>query len=187
MRGWNAALRCGLGLAAVLLPLGAAQAISENFTVGDDQVKMVLNNTFTAGAAIRMQSPSVNLIGKGDLNRNVCGVPFQACQGVFKDQIFPAQREAAAPGAASMNGDQGDLNGHKGSIFQAPAKVTSDLTLTWKDFGVFARALYFYDFVNNDFTETQPNEVTRANRNDPDVGISPPTSSMMPALTSSSL
>src|SRR5579859_7870028 len=77
-----------LGVLALLWTAGPARAISENFTLGDDQVKMVLNNTFTAGGAIRMQSPSANLIGKGDLNRNVCGVPYQACQGVFKDQIF---------------------------------------------------------------------------------------------------
>ncbi|MBV8063019.1 MAG: DUF1302 family protein, partial [Nevskia sp.] len=150
---------------------GSALAISENFSVGDDQIKLVLNNTFTAGGAIRMQSPSVNLIGKGDLNRNVCGVPYQACQGVFKDQIFPAQHLVASPGAATINTDDGDLNYSKYHFFQAVAKETSDITVSYKDFGVFARALYFYDFVNNDFTQTQPNEVTAKNRNDPDVGI----------------
>ena len=60
--------------------------------VGNDDLKMVLNNTFTAGGAIRMQSPSTNLIGKSNLDRNVCGVPYNSCQGVFRDQIFPAQR-----------------------------------------------------------------------------------------------
>ncbi|HWY25378.1 MAG TPA: DUF1302 family protein, partial [Nevskia sp.] len=160
-----------LGVLALLWTAGPARAISENFALGDDQVKMVLNNTFTAGGAIRMQSPSANLIGKGDLNRNVCGVPYQACQGVFKDQIFPAQHQAAAPGTASINGDDGDLNYSKYHFTQAVAKETSDLTISYKDFGVFARVLYFYDFVNNDFTQTQPNEVNLRNRNDADVGI----------------
>jgi len=169
-----------LALAALLGASAPAWAISESFNIGDDQLKLVLNNTFTAGGAIRMQAPSVNLIGKGDLNRNVCGVPFQACQGVFKDQYFAAQHLAAAPGAATINTDDGDLNYSKYHFTQAVAKETSDITISYKDFGIFARALYFYDFVNNDFTQTQPNEVTARNRNDADVGISPPTPLLIP-------
>ncbi|HFW7063478.1 TPA: DUF1302 family protein, partial [Escherichia coli] len=59
----------------------------------------------------------------------------------------------------------GDLNYNKGNIFQAPAKVTPDLTLTWGDFGFFGRLLYFYDFVNNDFNEHHPDIVTPQNVN----------------------
>ncbi len=170
----------GLLLAALLGSAGAAHAISESFTVGEDQVKMVLNNTFTAGGGIRMQSPSVNLIGKGDLNRNVCAPPYQSCQGVFKDQIFPAQQLARSPGTASINGDDGDLNYGKYHLFQGVAKATEDLTISYKDFGIFARALYFYDFVNNDFTQTQPNELTPQNKNDSDVGVNTPTPLLLP-------
>jgi hypothetical protein len=166
--------------AALLATAGAAQAISESITVGDDQVKLVLNNTLTAGAGIRMQSPSVNLIGKGDLNPNVCGIPFQSCQGVFKDQVFPAQELARAPGAASINGDAGDLNYAKHSLFQGVAKATEDLTVSYKDFGVFARTLFFYDVVNNDFTQTQPNELTPQNRNNPNVGVNALTPLLLP-------
>ncbi len=153
---------------AAVLPLGAAYAI--DFTIPTfgqgDGIKGVLNTTFTAGVGVRTQSPSQNLIGKGDINPNVCGGPsgaYQICQGLFKDQVYPSQILFNAPGAASVNGDQGDLNYSRYHLFQAPAKVTSDLNLTWGNFGVFARALYFYDFVNNDFTETHPNEITRQN------------------------
>ena len=110
-----------LAALALFCTAAPALAISQNFDLGGDQVKMVLNNTFTAGGQIRMQAPSVNLIGKGDWNRNVCGVPYQACQGVFKDQIFPAQHQAAAPGTASINGDDGDLNYGKYHFTQAVA------------------------------------------------------------------
>ena len=177
--GAGMALRA-LTLAALLGSAGAAHAISESFAIGDDQVKMVLNNTFTAGGGIRMQAPSANLIGKGDLNGNVCAPPYQSCQGVFRDQIFPAQQLARAPGAASINSDDGDLNYGKYHFFQAVAKETSDLTISYKDFGVFARALYFYDFVNNDFTQTQPNELTPQNKNDPNVGVTTPTPLLLP-------
>ncbi|MBV8062823.1 MAG: DUF1302 family protein, partial [Nevskia sp.] len=157
---------------AALLPLGAAQAIEFTIpTFGEGEgVKGVLNTTFTAGAGVRMQSQSQNLIGKSNINPDVCNGTaadpgsYQICQGLFKGQIFPAQHLVAAPGAASMNGDQGDLNYSRYHLFQAPAKVTSDITLTYKDFGIFARGLYFYDFVNNDFTETHPNEITPQNR-----------------------
>src|SRR5579885_3098826 len=67
-------------------------ALNESFNLGGDELKLILNNTFTVGGGIRMQSPNVELIGKSNLDRNVCGVPFQSCQGVFKDQIFPAQK-----------------------------------------------------------------------------------------------
>jgi hypothetical protein len=165
--------QAGAVLAALLLPAGTALAISDNFDLGGDQVKMVLNSTFTAGGTIRMQAPASDLIGKGDLNPDVCGVPYQSCQGVFKDQVFPAQRLAGAPGAASINGDQGDLDYHKYHFTQAVAKSTEDLTVTWKDFGFFGRILYFYDFVNDDFTETHPNEITPQNRSS--VGVVTPT------------
>ncbi|MBX6421792.1 MAG: DUF1302 domain-containing protein, partial [Nevskia sp.] len=167
-------------LASLLGVSGNAHALSESFNVGGDELKMVLNNTFTVGGGIRMQSPNVELIGKSNLDRNVCGVPYQSCQGVFKDQIFPAQKLARSPGAAAVNGDDGDLNYSKYHFFQAPAKLTSDLTLSYKEFGVFARLLYFYDFVNNDFTETHPNRITAQNRDDPNVGVSPLTPLLLP-------
>jgi hypothetical protein len=166
-------LRVGLAQGALiaamgLLPLRPALAI--DFTIptfgSGDGVKGVLNTTFTAGVGVRMEGSSQNLIGKSDINPNVCGGPngaYQICQGLFKDQIYPSQVLAAAPGAASVNGDQGDVNYSKYHLFQAPAKVTSDLTLTWGNFGVFARALYFYDFVNNDFNQTFPDEITPQN------------------------
>ncbi len=106
----------GVLIAAVgLLPLQAAHAIDFSVPVfgSDEGVKGVLNTTFTAGVGVRMQSQSPNLIGKGDINPNVCGGPkgaYQICQGLFKDQIYPSQILVAAPGAASVNGDQGDLN-----------------------------------------------------------------------------
>ena len=156
-----------LALAATLLLTGApALAIDFSFQppFAKDQVKGVLNTTFTAGVGIRMQSPSASLIGKSNLNPNVCAPPYQSCQGLFRTQIYPAQHLVAAPGAASDNIDDGELNyAHKGDIFQAPLKVTPDLTLTYGDFGIFARVLYFYDLRNNDFTENHPNRITPQN------------------------
>ena len=147
---------------------GPALAIDFDFTppLTQEPIKGVLNTTFTGGVGIRMQAPSSALIGKGNLDPNVCSGVFQSCQGLFRTQIYPAQHLVAAPGSASTNGDQGDLNYRdKYDLFQAPLKVTPDLTLTWGNFGFFARGLFFYDVVNNDFTEYHPDEVTPQNIN----------------------
>ncbi|MDR3417890.1 MAG: DUF1302 family protein [Nevskia sp.] len=149
-----------------VLPVVPARALDFNFTppFGNEPVKAVLNTTVTAGVGIRMESPSTALIGKGDLNPQVCAPPYQDCQGLFRTQTYTASHMVAAPGSASNNGDQGDLNYyHKYDIFQSPLKLTQDLTLTYHDFGFFGRALYFYDVTNNDFTEYHPNEITPQN------------------------
>ncbi len=165
--GRAAGLRVCICILACWLP-GSAAALDFSFTppLAGSEVKGVLNTTFTAGLGIRMQAPSAGLIAKGDLNPEVCGPPFQSCQGLFRTQTFPAQHLTDAPGSFSPNSDRGDLNyGRKYDIFQAPAKLTSDLTLTYGNFGVFARGLFFYDFVNNNFTGYSPNEITPQNVN----------------------
>lgn len=164
------ALGKGLLLSAPLgLGLIAFAAAADSLTLsgpGGEDIRASLNTTITLGVGIRMQSPSNRLVGKNNLNPAVCTGPggaYQNCQGLFKDQIYPAQVLAAAAGAPSSNGDLGDNNYGKHSLFQAPLKATTDLTLARGKFGLFARALYFYDFVNNDFIETFPNAITPGN------------------------
>ena len=52
--------------------------------------------------------------------------------------------------AYSVNGDDGNLNYDDGDTFSSLAKVTSDLELTYKNFGLFVRGSAFYDFENED-------------------------------------
>ncbi len=159
------------GLAMLSGPAGAVD-FNIPLPIGDDNsIHGQLNTTATAGVGFRTQGQSVNLIGKSDLNPNACStspgsagtIIYQNCQGVFRTQGYVSQRLEQVPGSYSMAHDDGDLNYNKGSIFQAPAKVTPDLTLTWGDFGFFGRLLYFYDFVNNDFNERHPDIVTPQN------------------------
>ena len=58
---------------------------------------------------------------------------------------------------ASTNQDNGDLNWGKGPV-SAPLRATEELKLDKNDFGFFARATEFYDFVDADShsTEFQP-------------------------------
>ncbi len=148
--------------------LAAAQPAHAIFFDFDDEgnITGVLNTTITAGAAWRMQDPSSDLIGKANLDPEVCVGQYQSCQGLFRDQVYPSRHLVASPGALTMRADDGNLNYDKYDIFQGVAKITQDLTVTWGDFGLFARWLYFYDFVNNDFEEYHPNLITPDNVNE---------------------
>jgi len=143
--------------------LAATPASALNLSLFDGQVEGVLNTAITVGGAWRMQDRSDDLVGKSNLNPDLCNKQYQQCQSLFRDQLYPSQRLANAPGQYSMRNDDGNLNYDKGDIVQGVAKVTQDINLTWGEFGFFARWLAFYDFVNNDFTEYHPNRITREN------------------------
>jgi hypothetical protein len=151
--------------AVATLAAGQVQALNFDIPVGDQSISATLNTTVLAGAGVRTESQNVHLIGKSDLNRNVCNFPNQTCQGLFRTQIYPSQALGAAPGAYSMHNDDGDLDYNKGDLIQGLAKVVPDLTINYGDFGFFGKVYAFYDAVNNDFTQHRPNLITSANRN----------------------
>ncbi|HUS23996.1 MAG TPA: DUF1302 domain-containing protein [Candidatus Binatia bacterium] len=157
----------GAALAALVAASAPVQAVQFKlpFPLFGSPVDGTVDTFFTFGAGMRMQGRNPELIGKADNNPDVCAFPHQGCQGVFKDEIHPANALVRQPGQFSMNSDDGNLNYDKHDLFQAPAKVTSKLSLHWGDWGVNVRALYFYDFINNDFTEFHPNWITAANAN----------------------
>ncbi|HSW11786.1 MAG TPA: DUF1302 family protein [Solimonas sp.] len=172
MRNLQTALRLTLGL---LLAAPCASALALNFSLpwGEDaQIDGVLNTTLTAGAAWRMEDRSPDLVGKSNLDPDLCGrtadghTLYQSCQGLFRTQSFPAERLAQGRGQYTVNADDGNLNYDKHDLVQAPLKVTSDLTLSLGDWGLFVKGLYFFDFVNNDFTERHPNRITASNHLD---------------------
>jgi len=155
-------------LPALCLLSAPAWSLSYSFDEAGDW-NAVLNTTITAGAAWRMEERADDLVGKASLDPDVCGRTadgrslYQACQGLFRTQVFPAQHLADAPGQFTTNADDGNLNYDRHDLVQAPLKITQDLTISRGDFGLFVKGLYFYDFVNNDFTEDHPNLITRDN------------------------
>ena len=158
--------RMALGLCCVAAA-GPASAAVIQLGLGEGRsLDATLNTTVTVGGAVRTQAQAADLIGKSNLDPQVCtGVngAYQSCLGLFKNQLYPARRLYAAPGAASINNDDGDLDYGKGELVSAVAKVTQDLTMSRDGFGLFARWLYFYDAVNDDFTEHHPNRITPQN------------------------
>jgi len=171
LNGWLIAV-LGFGTGAWM---DCAHASNFDLPMGRETLHLNMKTTLIAGTAIRMEAASPALIGKSNLNPSVCSVPYQNCQGVYKDQIFPAQQLVRAPGAASVNSDDGNLNYASGSFVQGGTKLSNELTLSYRDFGFKASGLYFYDAVNNSLTENHPDRITAANKDDANVGITPQT------------
>ncbi|QHS10451.1 DUF1302 domain-containing protein [Sinimarinibacterium sp. NLF-5-8] len=141
-----------------------ASAIERSFDVFGERADMVFNNTVTFGASWRMEKPANDLIGKGNLDPTVCAGVYQSCQGLQRTQVYPAQKLAAAPGAPSINFDDGNLNYDQWDMTQAPLKLSQDIRVQWGNYGVFVRGIGIYDPLNyNHFKTHSPNKVTAAN------------------------
>jgi len=142
--------------------IATSPAWGANFRVSDD-IDLTINTNIIAGAAWRINGRSSDLVGKSNLDSGVCARQFQSCQGLSREQSYPAERLANAPGAPSVNGDDGNLSYDQWDIVQAPFRINQDFTLSFGNFGLFGRWLWFYDFENNDFTELAPNRITPDN------------------------
>ncbi|ROH90875.1 DUF1302 family protein [Stagnimonas aquatica] len=150
-----------LAALALALSAGSAQAVNLNFeSLG---IEGTLNNTVTVGAQWRMETRSGDLVGKANLNQGVCRGVYQSCQGLFKDQIYPSEQLARSPGAASMRTDNGNLNYDRYDMTQGGVRLTQDITLNKGDFGFFARAISFYDVLNDQKKDYYPSLITTDN------------------------
>jgi hypothetical protein len=128
-------LRLAITLAlAAGVASNTASAIELNW---GDEISGSWDTTVSYGAAWRMDDYDPEQVGKAALNPTVG----------FLDNA--GQR--AAPGRWSVNGDDGDLNyPDAGDIVSNTIKLTTELDLTWRNFGAFFRASAFYDFENAD-------------------------------------
>lgn len=163
-RNPGGALRVSLAAAVLSALSPTAGAVEYNWTLFDQNVDAVFNNTMTFGASWRVENRKDYLVGKSNLDPEVCGGQFQSCQGLHRLQSFPAERLAAAPGMATLNFDDGNLNYDKGDITQAPFKLSQDLRIKFGNYGFFFRGMGIYDYVNyNDFEDYHPNRITAEN------------------------
>ena len=148
--------------AAVALGLFAAP-MAQAFEFENGELKGSLDTTVSYGISIRTEDPAEGLIGKGTIN------PLIALQGQTLPGplaglgAFPGSAaQIAAPGRFSGNRDDGNIKYEKGDAFSNAFKVTSELELTYRDWGFFTRASYFYDFENSDrddFTQAAKEKV----------------------------
>lgn len=114
------------GLIALMLStVMTFSAFAFEFNLGE--VEGSLDSTLSYGTAWRMSDRDPDLIG-------IANRPFNGGQG----------------NAYSLNFDDGNLNYDKGDLISHTAKITSELALQYKNFGLFVRGTAFYDFENND-------------------------------------
>jgi hypothetical protein len=187
------ALRGRLAVMLILVYTApAAFALSFDWPLGEEEVSGVLNTSLSAGAQFRMQDRSSDLVGKTKINPNLCPVAGNgagtSCQGhldvanplhfllnSFVGEGHGANQVAVdAPGQFSNNNDDGNLNFDRYDLTQAPLKVSSDLTLSYGDYTLFARVLGYYDPVNLDQEDCSPNSQTPNTVSDQRRGIGEP-------------
>lgn len=136
--------------AAVALGLFAAP-MAQAFEFEKGELKGSLDTTVSYGISIRTEDPAEGLVAKATINPLIAlagttpAAPFNGL-GAFPGSAA----QAAAPGRWSGNRDDGNIKYEKGDAFSNAFKVTSELEMSWRDWGFFSRASYFYDFENSD-------------------------------------
>lgn len=110
----------GVLAAAVAAALASVPAQAFEFKSADEEVSGSLDTNITYGAMWRVQG---------------------------RDPALYAISNGGT--SRSLNDDDGNLNYDSGDLVSSLFKVSQDLGLKYQNFGLFARALYFYDFAAN--------------------------------------
>ncbi len=110
---------------ALLALLWTSPAAAFQFTLGD--VQGSFDSTLSYGLSWRVADRDKMLIGPPGGSNN-----------------------ANPNNAYSYNYDDGNLNYDQGDLISNTAKITSELALTYENFGLFVRGSAFYDFENYD-------------------------------------
>ena len=153
----------GVVVATLATMANGAQALEFSTNFLDQDFDAVLNQTVTAGVGFRIEERDSRLVGKANINPNVCSGVYQTCQGLHRQQIYPAQQLRRAPGAASINFDDGNLNFDRGDVTQSPIVWTHDLKIESGDFGFFYRGRAVYDPALYHLNTNRPNVITSDN------------------------
>ena len=150
----------------VALPAGAITTELYGFNINWTQ-------DVSVGATWRVQNRDFNNIGKTNLDDTLCiqdvdGMRPNTTPGSISGDACttsdPAanQRYVDAPGAYSVNGDDGNLNYDKWDVVAASGKWLSELSINRNGWTAFIRGLAFYDPVNTNFDESHPNDIFQA-------------------------
>ena len=117
-----------LGIAAALMSLaGASQAAEINLENGWSGS---LNTTISVGTSIRAQGQDAGLYSPGSGGASVAN--------------------KSVTGTGGTKTDSGNLNYDKGDAFSTLLKVSSDLSLSKGDAGIFARVKAWHDYALKD-------------------------------------
>lgn len=152
---WNSNMK-KISRIAQRSPLAAAVAISlfaapmaHAFDFEKGGLTGSFDTSVSYGVSVRAGDQAEDLIGKATINPNAFAYnqtfapPFNSL-GTFSGSAA----QEAMPGRWSTNRDDGNVKYDKGDLFSNAFKITSELELNYGNWGVFARASYFYDFTN---------------------------------------
>jgi hypothetical protein len=127
--------------AAVALALGglAPSGVVRAFDFERGELSGSWDTTISYGFGVRMAKPDPNQRGKGNLQPTLNGVPLAA---------LPPSVLVTLPGRFSANSDDGNFKYDKHDLISNTLKLTTELALNWRDYGLFLRGTSFYDFEN---------------------------------------
>ena len=150
-RGRSARSPLAAAVALALLAAPAAQA----FEFSRGELTGSLDTTVSYGYSWRVQEREGDLIAKSFYNPLLCAqniplgpIPVGPGRCASTGGVPGSAAQIAAPGRFSANRDDGNLKYDKGDAISSAFKITSELGLSWRDWGAFMRATYFYDFEN---------------------------------------
>ncbi len=131
-KNWTKKILPG-ALAAAMLCLASTGVQAIEFSSGE--LSGSFDTTISYGAAWRASDLDEDNIGKAAINPTTF--------------LLDNAGQRAAPGRWSVNNDDGNLNyPDGGDLISNTIKFTSELDVTWRNFGVFTRITAFYDFEN---------------------------------------
>ncbi|MEM6936657.1 MAG: DUF1302 family protein, partial [Pseudomonadota bacterium] len=120
-----ARLAPAIALAASITTL---PAFGFEFSTGE--LQGYLDTTISYGASWRVEDRCRDCVGKAALDPLI--------------DFRPIEEQVAAPGRFSVNNDSGNLNYDDGDLITHAVALTSELSLTYRDFGGFFRFSSFY-------------------------------------------
>lgn len=123
---------------AIALALAASAGAAHALEFSSGEWSGSLDTTITYGVSVRAEDPYEMNVGKGNQN------PMFPLLGLTNEQ------QRAAPGRWSVNGDDANMKWKKGDVVSNAVKITSELSLTWRNFGAFFRGMAFHDFEYED-------------------------------------
>ncbi|WP_376694950.1 DUF1302 domain-containing protein [Wenzhouxiangella sp. EGI_FJ10305] len=130
-------LRPGILAGAIGLALAAQQA--QAIDLSTDGVDISLDSTISYGVGMRVSDRDDDLIAKSQFDPLVSQRPLE--------------QQIATPGRFSANSDDGNLNFDQWDPIFNQARITSELSVDFGNFGAFVRGNYFYDVTLTDMDE----------------------------------
>mgnify|MGYP006425656063 CR=1 FL=1 len=117
-----------VGAIGMALAAGSVHAID----LSGPNYSLNIDTTVSYSTALRVADRDDDLVGKAAFNPGISALPIE--------------QQVAAPGAFSNNSDDGNRNFDSGEVIFNQARILSEAEFSYKNYGMFLRGNFFYDF-----------------------------------------